>query len=187
MISEDDLQKLDLATDAFERVLSDEDLIGTQLSRCPGWSTRDVANHVLGGAIRYTHYFSGGDPAEIAWTRTADHVGRDPARAHRTLADALRREFVDHRDDGIVLHHPIQDVDAPTLLVMRVQELVLHSWDIASVAEPDIELDPSLCRFLLDRGETVRTILRTAGALGHATTPVSGRLTAEVLAEWGRG
>lgn len=187
MISDGDLEKLDLATETFEGVLRGEDAIGPQPSRCPGWSTRDVANHVLGGAIRYAHYFSGVDPAEIAWSRTADHVGDDPAGAHRKLADALRREFVDHRDDGIVLHHPLQDVGAPTLLVMRVQELVFHGWDIASVAEPGIELDPSLCRFLLDGGETVRTMLRTHGVLGHGTTPAGGGLTAKVLAEWGRG
>lgn len=186
MISEDDLQKLDLATDAFERVLSDEDLIGTQLSRCPGWSTRDVANHVLGGAIRYTHYFSGGDPAEIAWTRTADHVAATrPGPIERLPTHfAANSSTIATTASSCTIR---SRTSTRQLLVMRVQELVLHSWDIASVAEPDIELDPSLCRFLLDRGETVRTILRTAGALGHATTPVSGRLTAEVLAEWGRG
>ncbi|MCL2534572.1 MAG: maleylpyruvate isomerase family mycothiol-dependent enzyme [Nocardiaceae bacterium] len=187
MISDNDLQKLDLATEAFERVLCGDHAIGTQPSRCPGWSTRDVANHVLGGAIRYTQYFSDDDQAVIAWTRTADHVGTDPVGAHRKLSDALRREFVDHRDDDIVLHHPIQDVDAATLLVMRVQELVLHSWDIASVTEPDTELDPSLCRFLLDRGEPVRTMLRAAGALGSASAPSGDGLTAQLLAEWGRG
>lgn len=186
MITDDDLRKLDLATNGFERILRADGVIGTTPSRCPGWSTRDVANHVLGGAVRYTQYFWGPDPARIAWSRTADHLGNDPVGAHRTLAEALRLEFVEHRDDGIVLQHPLGDVDAHTLLVMRVQELVLHQWDIASAFEPDTELDPALCRFLLDRGGEVRTMLRSNGALGPVTAAPGEGLTARVLAEWGR-
>ncbi|WP_137724179.1 maleylpyruvate isomerase family mycothiol-dependent enzyme [Prescottella subtropica] len=187
MITDDDLQYLDDATTLFETVLGGGTLDEARPSRCPGWSTRDVANHVLGGAIRYAHYFSGADPAEVFWTRTAEIAGDDPIGTHRRLAAVLRGEFDAHRDDGIVLPHPIQAVDAPTLLVMRVQELALHTWDIAAATDPDVVLDPSLCRFLLDRGEPVRTILRSADALGPATTPVGDGLTAQVLAAWGRG
>lgn len=186
MISDDDLQRLDLATDVFGQLLSEQHLIGSQPSRCEGWSTRDVANHVLGGSIRYAHYFTVGDPAEVAWSRTADHAGDDPSSAHHELAAALRREFVRHRDDRIVLHHPLEDVDASTLLVMRVQELVLHGWDIASVIDPDVEMDPGLCRFLLDRGESVRAMLREHGAIGPETKPAGAWLTSQVLAAWGR-
>lgn len=186
MISDDDMRMLDLATKEFGRVLGVPGALGPQPSRCAGWSTRAVADHVLGGAIRYTHYFTGGDPEEAAWTRTADHIGDDAGAAHRRLSDALRGAFAAHRDDGIVLHHPVRDVDAPTLLVMRVQELVLHSWDIASVADPAVELHPELCEFLLDRGEPVRVMLRSAGALGDAADPSGDGPTARVLAEWGR-
>ncbi|WP_305091445.1 maleylpyruvate isomerase family mycothiol-dependent enzyme [Prescottella sp. R16] len=187
MITDDDLQHLDAATTLFETVLGRDNLDGARPSLCPGWSTRDVVNHVLGGAIRYAHYFTGADPAEIAWTRTAEIAGDDPIGTHRRLAAVLRGEFDAHRDDGIVLPHPIRAVDAPTLLVMRVQELVLHTWDIAAATDPDVVLEASLCRFLLDRGEPVRTILRSADALDPATTPADDSLTAQVLAAWGRG
>lgn len=186
MISDDDLGMLDLATEEFERALRGDGAIGSAPSRCEGWSTREVANHVLGGAVRYTLYFSGADPVKIAESRTADHLGDDAVESHRTLSAALRKEFVEHRDDGIVLPHLIADVDAPTLLVMRVQELVLHSWDIVSVFEPDMPLDPALCRFLLDRGSEVRAMLRSHGALGPVSTSADTTLTARVLAEWGR-
>ncbi|MFD4369488.1 maleylpyruvate isomerase family mycothiol-dependent enzyme [Rhodococcus sp. NPDC058521] len=186
MISDDDLQLLDCATGVFGQLLSAERLIGSQPSRCPGWSTHDVANHVLGGAIRYTNYFPDGDPSKIVWSRTAEHLGDDPRKSHDDLAQALRREFVRHRDDGIILHHPVQDVDAPTLLVMRVQELVIHAWDIASITDPAVEIEPALGRFLLDRGEPVRTILRAPGALGPETDPSGTGLTERVLAAWGR-
>ncbi|WP_068159510.1 maleylpyruvate isomerase N-terminal domain-containing protein [Rhodococcus phenolicus] len=187
MITDDDLQMLDLATRTFGDILGAEGALGDRASRCDGWSTRDVANHVLGGAVRYAHYFTGGDPSEVAWTRTADLVGDDAVEAHRRLTDALRREFVEHRDDDeLVLHHPIRDVDVSTLLVLRVQELLLHGWDIASVADPDVELDPRLCRFVLDRGEPVRAMLRGHGVLGEETAPGRDGSTAAVLAAWGR-
>lgn len=186
MISDDDLQQLDRASDVFGGVLSEDGLVGPQESRCEGWSTRDVANHILGGAIRYTNYFPGGDPSKIVWSRTAEHLGDDARKSHDDLAQALRREFVLHRDDGIILHHPVQDVDAPTLLVMRVQELVLHAWDIASIADPAVEIDPELGRFLLDRGGPVRTILRGPGALGPETDSRDTSITEQVLAAWGR-
>lgn len=186
MISDDDMRMLDRATESFGRILSRPGAIGPRPSRCAEWSTREVANHVLGGAIRYAHYFSGGDPAEIAWSRTADHLGDDAPAAHRELASALRDQLDRHRDDGIVLHHPIQDVDATTLLVLRVQELVLHGWDIASAAEPSVELDPQLCAFLLERGEPVRAMLREAGSLATPATPVDDSPTARVLAACGR-
>jgi len=187
MITDEDLRMLDHATATFEQILTTDGALGDLPSRCAGWSTRDVANHVLGGAIRYTHYFTGGSGDDVAWTRTADHAGDDAVAVHRTLCAALRDEFVAHRDDAdLALHHPIRDVDVVTLLVLRVQELVLHGWDIASVTAPGTELDPDLCRYLLDRGAPVRAMLRDGGKLGAALTPDGDGPAAAVLAEWGR-
>ncbi|QDQ96175.1 maleylpyruvate isomerase N-terminal domain-containing protein [Tomitella fengzijianii] len=190
-VTDADLRLLSRATDGFGAVLARTDLTGDDASRCAGWTFRDVANHVLGGAIRYEHYFAGGDPAEVAWSRTHDHAGDDAAAAHRRLSAALDARIVGHRDSAITLHHPLADIDVPTLLVLRVQELVLHGWDIASVAAPAVAIDPELGAFLLERGAPVRALLRDHGALGPAsdagTSDAGDSLTARVLAAWGRG
>ncbi|WP_182358775.1 maleylpyruvate isomerase N-terminal domain-containing protein [Tomitella gaofuii] len=186
-ITDADLRLLTRATDGFGAVLARTDLTGDDAGRCAGWTLRDVANHVLGGAIRYQHYFSGGDPAEVAWSRTADHAGGDAAAAHRRVSAMLNDRITEHRGSAITLHHPLADIDVPTLLVLRVQELVLHGWDIASVAAPSVTIDPALGVFLLERGASVRTLLRDHGALGPEHDPgAEADLTARVLAAWGR-
>ncbi|WP_182347066.1 maleylpyruvate isomerase N-terminal domain-containing protein [Tomitella gaofuii] len=186
-ITDADLRLLTRATAGFGTVLARTDLTGDAVSRCTGWTLRDVANHVLGGAIRYEHYFSGGDPAEVAWSRTADHAG-DAAAAHHRVSETLNDRIAEHREGSVTLHHPLADIDVPTLLVLRVQELVLHGWDIASVDAPSVTIDPAIGAFLLKRGAPVRMLLRDHGALGPEHDPgAEADLTARVLAAWGRG
>src|SRR5690349_15751990 len=75
----DDLEALQLAGGELERRLPavrDADL--DRPSACPGWSVFDLVNHVIGGGHRYLPPVRGAAAADLAPTRTQDHVPPDP-------------------------------------------------------------------------------------------------------------
>lgn len=159
-----DLDALDRATRSFSQVLGPLDAASlNRPTACGGWTVKDVANHVCGGALRYAHYLRGGMPAEIAWTRTADNVGNDPQAAHDHLSAELRTLFAQPGAGSIRAHHPMQTVSGATLLRMRVTELAVHSWDIASTLDATSTIDSDLAAYILDRGALVLRAQRERG------------------------
>lgn len=148
----------------------------------------DVANHVCGGALRYMHYLRGGTPEQIDWTHTADNVGGDPGAAHANVCADLRELFA-RPDAGVVrAHHPAQTISGDELLVMRVQELAVHAWDITSALVATATIDDGLAAYILDRGAQVLQILRGYGRYGPEPEPVDPRpsVAARLLALTGR-
>lgn len=156
MLDSTDPDTLDRATQAFSHVLGslDSDLLDRPTAR-GDWTVKDVANHVCGGALRYTHYLRGGMPDEIAWTRTTDNVGDDPRAAHDHLSAQLRTLFAQPGAGSISARHPMQTVSGGALLRMRVAELAVHAWDIASTLDATSTIDDDLAAYILDRAAAI--------------------------------
>jgi uncharacterized protein (TIGR03086 family) len=164
MLDSTDLDTLDRATQAFSQVLGslDTDVLALPTA-CGDWTVNDVANHVCGGALRYAHYLRGGMPDEIAWTRTADNVGNDPRTAHDNLSAELRTLFAQSGAGSIRAHHPMQTVSGAVLLRMRVAELTVHAWDIASTLDATSTIDNDLAAYILDRAASILQAQREHG------------------------
>lgn len=156
MLDSTDLDALDRATQWFSQVLAslDTDVLDRPTA-CGYWTIKDVANHVCGGALRYAHYLRGGMPNEIGWTRTADNLGDDPRAAHDSLSAELRTLFAQPDAGSIRAHHPMQAVSGGALLRMRVAELAVHAWDIASTLDVTSTIDNDLAAYILDRGASI--------------------------------
>ncbi|MGH3969675.1 MAG: maleylpyruvate isomerase N-terminal domain-containing protein, partial [Mycobacterium sp.] len=122
-----------------------------------------VSNHVCGGALRYAHYLRGGMPEEIAWTRTADNVGDDPHATQDNLSAELRTPFAQPDAASIRTHHPMQTASGGALLRMRVVELAVHAWDIASTLDATSTIDNDLAAYILDRGASILQAQREHG------------------------
>ncbi|WP_157864244.1 TIGR03086 family metal-binding protein [Mycolicibacter heraklionensis] len=164
MLDSTDLDMLDRATQSFSQVLESLDTnVLDRPSRCGVWTVKDVANHVCGGALRYAHYLRGGLPDEIAWTRTADNVGNDPRAAHDNLSAELRTLFAQPETGSIRAHHPMQTVSGTVLLRMRVVELAVHAWDIASTLDARSTIDNDLATYILDRATSILQTQRGHG------------------------
>jgi uncharacterized protein (TIGR03086 family) len=164
MLDSTDLDMLDRATQSFSQVLGS--LVTDVLDRptaCGDWTINDVANHVCGGALRYTHYLRGGLPDEIAWTRTADNIGNDPRTVHDNLSAELRTLFAQPGAGSIRAHHPMLTVSGAVLLRMRVAELAVHAWDIASTLDAASTIDNDFAAYILDRGAPILRAQRERG------------------------
>jgi len=164
MLDSTDLDTLDRATQSFSQILRalDRDALGRPTA-CGDWTVKDVANHVCGGALRYAHYLRGGMPDEIAWTRTADNVGDDPRAAHDKLSAELRTLFARPGAGSIRAHHPMLTVSGGVLLRMRVEELAVHAWDIASALDATAMIDNDLAAYILDRAAPILRAQRERG------------------------
>lgn len=184
MLDSIDLDALDRATQSFSRVLGSLDAdVFDRPSACDDWTVKDVINHVCGGALRYAHYLRGGMPEEIAWTRTADNVGNDPRATHDGLSGELKTLFVQPDAGSIRAHHPMQTVSGGALLRMRVLELAVHRWDIASTFDPTSAIDNDLAVYILDRATPILRAQREHGYFADVEpadqhAPASARLLA---------
>jgi len=164
MLDSTDLDTLDRATQSFSKVLGSLDSAAfDRQTACGDWTVKDVANHVCGGALRYAHYLRGGVPEEIAWTRTANNVGNDPRAAHDNLSAELRTLFAQPDAGSILAHHPMQTVSGGALLRMRVAELAVHAWDIASSLDATSTIDNDLAVYTLDRAAAILQVQREHG------------------------
>ena len=117
-------------------------------SPCEGWTVRDVAQHVVGGAVRYRLLLEGFGEAELAPTRTADQLGDDPAAADGQRSAELI-EVARGADLAVAVQHPTGVRTGRQLLNLRVMEATVHAWDISLGAGLDPGLDPDLCAFAL--------------------------------------
>lgn len=121
---------------------------------CEGWSVYDVANHVVGGAVRYRMLLDGAVAADLERSRGDDFLQPDAVHAARAAGDALFEAAGGELDR--VVHHRHGDCSAEDLLVMRVFEQTLHAWDLAEGLGVEVRLEPRLCRFLLGRLDVIK-------------------------------
>ena len=168
-LSPEDLAVLDRATTLFGRALAGP--LDGDCAACPGWTRRDLANHVLGGGLRYAAYFSRRPESEIGWTRTADHAGDKPVPAlHRTAA-GLRKELSRAPDADALVPHRLAEIPVRDLLALRVFELVVHAHDL-DPSTWDTEEAEELAAWTLAHARDVVELMRSFDVL-HEPGPVS--------------
>jgi uncharacterized protein (TIGR03086 family) len=186
----DDLEALRAAGAELARRLPavrEEDL--DRPSACPGWSVFDLVNHVIGGGHRYLLLMQGAATADLAPTRTEDHVHPDPLAQFRRWEEPLAAALAEPGALDRVVHHPVGDRPGRYLLRMRYLDLALHAWDLARSLGLGEDLDPDLAAHLLAHGLPVVEELRDAGyyAAERPDGPATGDPVAELPRRTGRG
>jgi uncharacterized protein (TIGR03086 family) len=152
----------------------------------PGWTVRDLLNHVVGGNRRYVVLLTGAPTEQVEALRDLDHLTADPYGDFVTTAAAVSAAF---REPGVldrVVHHRWGDRTALQLLFLRITEHLLHGWDLARAIDGDDSLDPSVVDFLLAAIDVDPTLVNPNA---FATSPSDDGLTgaARLLALTGRG
>jgi uncharacterized protein (TIGR03086 family) len=155
-------------------------------SVCAGWTVRDVANHVIGGAHRYCLLMCHADDGELAATRDHNYVAEGAVSAldrHQSrLAGLLRSPGAFET----TVRHRAGDATGEELLGMRVIEQTLHAWDIARSVGNDETISPSLCEHILTWWTGSIDRLRTFGFYADATEPAEHTAQGKLLALAGR-
>jgi len=122
------IEDFDEARGGFERLVA-----GTPLSSledptpCTAWTVRLLLNHVITGTQWFTSLFEG----QPAPDRTVDQVLDDPIAAFRLRADEFRAAMAAPGALEGSYHHPIGDLPGSRFVRMRMNEYVVHGWDLA--------------------------------------------------------
>ena len=178
------LDVLDRATSLFGRALAGP--LEGDCTACPGWTRRDVANHVLGGGLRYAAYFAPPPDSEIEWTRTADHAGQKPVPALHQTSAGLRKRLAKAPDAEAVVPHRLAEITVRDLLALRVFELLVHAHDLDPTTWDTPEAE-ELAAWCLDHARPVVELMRTFDVLAEARpVPIGADARTRLLALAGR-
>jgi uncharacterized protein (TIGR03086 family) len=107
---------------------------------CTEWTVRQLVNHVVGGTRQFISMMTGGGQLD----RSQDFLGDDPSGAFRASVAELRALFAADGALEKVVQTPFGPNPAATLVGMRVNEMLLHGWDLAKATGQSTDLDPEL-------------------------------------------
>jgi uncharacterized protein (TIGR03086 family) len=107
---------------------------------CADWTVRQLLNHLTGGTKMFTAMVTAGEPVD----RAADHVGPDHAASFRAAVADLRAAFAAAGALDGVYNGPLGEAPGTMLARMRVNEMMVHAWDLAKATGQSTDLAPDL-------------------------------------------
>lgn len=141
-----------------------------QASPCAEWDVRAVLDHMLGATWMFTLVNRG----EAVGEEGDDLVGTDPRGA---LANAAAANMASWRAPGAFdgdRAYPFGTFPAPAAALLNLEEVVVHTWDIAEGTGQDTTIEPAIaeivCGFL---GEIPLDAYREHGAFGSEVAVAS--------------
>jgi uncharacterized protein (TIGR03086 family) len=135
---------------------------------CAEWDGWALVNHVVGANVRYRLLLHGASLEEVEATRQANHVGDDPLTAFVTTAAAVVDSFRQHGVLDRTFRHVTGDRTGRELLMMRILDVGVHSWDLARAIDGDETIDADVV--------AVALTATTPGDGEGADTPAQDRL-----------
>ena len=94
---------------------------------CTDWSVRGLVNHIVRGNLMLSSIMLG----EPAPDRSLDHLGDDPAEAYRASVHRFRDAAAAPGALEQRFPTPLGEQSGRFLVHMRINELLVHGWDLA--------------------------------------------------------
>ena len=115
------------------------DQLGTP-SKCAEWDVRGVLNHLVTGGLMAVSLVRGGPPPD----RQADHLGDRPVETFEAALDDVRAALSEPGELENRYPTPLGEQPGSFVVTMRVNELIVHSWDIAAATGQSTDIAPLL-------------------------------------------
>ncbi|MBE1496955.1 uncharacterized protein (TIGR03086 family) [Amycolatopsis lexingtonensis] len=146
---------------------------------CAEWDVRAVVNHLAHGNAKVAFWAGAGPPAP-----EGDYLGASPVEAF--AASVLRARSV-LSAPGLLTRTvttPLGEVPGVFLVHMRVNEYVVHGWDIADATGASTDLLPELAAGALEqwRARFGATPRQPGGPFGPEVEAPAGATAADRLA-----
>ncbi|CAN5897839.1 TIGR03086 family metal-binding protein [soil metagenome] len=110
---------------------------------CASWTTRDLLNHVVGGASMFAEAFSGGPISDISG-RMPDVIGGDPFVAFEAAAGRFGAAAEGPGAMEQVFDLPYGPMTGKTFLRFAAFDLLVHGWDLATTLGRDVDVPGEL-------------------------------------------
>lgn len=110
---------------------------------CDGWDVRTLLNHLVGGNAFFLSRATG-TPGP---SRADDFIGGDALGAFRDSVARLVEVFSAEGFATRPVSTPFGDGVGATLVTMRINEFLLHGWDLAVATGQPREFDPGVLAF----------------------------------------
>jgi uncharacterized protein (TIGR03086 family) len=110
---------------------------------CEGWDVRTLLNHVVGGNAFFLARATGAPEP----SRDDDFVGDDALGAYRASVAALTDAFGAEGFLAKPVKTPFGDGVGAVLITMRINEYLIHGWDLAVATGQPRDFDPDVVAF----------------------------------------
>ena len=110
---------------------------------CESWTTRDLLNHLVGGAHMYAGALQGGELRDISG-RQPDVIGEDPGAALGGAVAAFGAATQAPGSMERLLPLPFGTMTGETFLRFVAFDLVVHSWDLGRTLDVPVEVPDEL-------------------------------------------
>ena len=153
----------------------------------PGWTVRDLVNHVVYGNSWVPEIVSGRTVDEVGDRFDGDLLGDDPKGAWEASSRDAVAAFLEEGALERIVHLSFGDMPCSEYAHQRGGDMLVHIWDLAHAIGADEGLPDDLCRSTLDYHLPYDEMLRGEGGLGpKLETPPGADVQTEMLAFFGR-
>lgn len=154
-------------------------------SPCEGWTARHVIGHVIGGMQVVSAAQTG---ASTQFDDPLAAAGDDPAASYAAARDLALSSLSDE--------NLAAEVDGPgggkmpldqLLGMILANDVLIHTWDLATAVGTDVTLDPQLCESALQSLVPMDAMIRRAGVFGaKVEAPAGADIQTQMLCFTGR-
>jgi uncharacterized protein (TIGR03086 family) len=161
------LAALELASDQFsEHLAAVSPEQWTAPTPCPDWDVHYLVAHVVGGNRFAAMVLEGmSSSAATEAVMSTPQLGDEPLLSFGGSADEQHRLFEDAVARHQLVSHPLGDLDAERFLAMRVFDIALHAWDLATAIGRSGDLGNPLAEHVLS------IVQREAPGMGFGIEP----------------
>ena len=146
---------------------------------CADWDVRAVVNHLAHGNAKVAFWAGTGPPAP-----DGDYLGADPVAEFAASVARARGVLAEPGLFARTVTTPLGEVPGVFLVHMRVNEYVVHGWDIADATGVSTDLLPDLAGRALEqwRSRFGATPRQPGGPFGPEVEAPEGATAADRLA-----
>ncbi|MEV4057644.1 TIGR03086 family metal-binding protein [Amycolatopsis sp. NPDC049688] len=146
---------------------------------CAEWDVRAVVNHLAHGNAKVAFWAGSGPPAP-----DGDYLGEAPASSFAASVAAARAVLASPGLFSRQVTTPLGEVPGVFLVHMRVNEYVVHGWDIADATGVSTDLVPGLAEQALEqwRARFGAAPRQPGGPFGPEVEPAPDATAADRLA-----
>jgi uncharacterized protein (TIGR03086 family) len=152
---------------------------------CTEWDVRALLHHITWSNLWVAPLVDGKDLAEVAPTLEGDVLGDDPVGITLRAIDEASDGFERGGDRPVQLSRGM--TPASIYCAERMNDLTVHSWDLAKGIGVEVELDPECMEASIEGYRPHEAAMRAAGELGpDIVLPDDADLQTRYLAFFGR-